>query len=358
MTSDRGLQARLRWANALASMAVVLLACGIYAASPFNARQMSARYGPPMLSFGGREFLFSTAAVYAMLLLLYAQFTRHTVISKSLRFWRLVLAFARQPVRTWKAGLPSEDRLALLTTLLKVFFAPLMVMSLMGFCMSAWINGSALLSLGWENAAARVVFDRFGFWFLMQAILFVDVLVFTVGYLVESPRLGNQIRSVDPTWLGWAVTLACYPPFNQVTVRLIGSQVSDFPRFDDATVHLSLNLLLLVLMAVYAAASVAMGWKASNLTHRGIVAHGPYAIVRHPAYVCKNMAWWIGALPLVLAAFDRGLGAGLTAIASVVAWSAIYVMRALTEEAHLRSVDPGYDAYAARVRYRFIPGLV
>ena len=81
-----------------------------------------------------------------------------------------------------------------------------------------------------------------GFWFLMQAILFVDVACFTLGYLVETPRLGNVIRSVDPSWLGWAVTLACYPPFNAVTSRIVGSPVSDFPRFDDPTVHLALNL--------------------------------------------------------------------------------------------------------------------
>jgi protein-S-isoprenylcysteine O-methyltransferase Ste14 len=204
----------------------------------------------------------------------------------------------------------------------------------------------------------RVIFDRFGFWFLMQTILFVDVLIFTVGYLVESRRLGNEIRSVDPTLVGWAAAIVCYPPFNSVTRLILGAQTSDFPRFDDPTMHLALNLLLLTLMAIYASASVALGLKASNLTHRGIICRGPYVIIRHPAYVCKNMAWWIGAAPQVASAFERSFIDGVTSAASVLAWSAVYVLRALTEEDHLRSVDGEYAAYAAKVRYRFIPGLV
>jgi protein-S-isoprenylcysteine O-methyltransferase Ste14 len=33
------------------------------------------------------------------------------------------------------------------------------------------------------------------------------------------------------------------------------------------------------------------------------------------------------------------------------------VLRALTEEDHLRSVDGEYATYAAKVRFRFIPGV-
>ena len=40
----------------------------------------------------------------------------------------------------------------------------------------------------------------------------------------------------------------------------------------------------------YALASIALNFKSSNLTNRGIVARGPYAIVRHPAYITKNLA--------------------------------------------------------------------
>lgn len=348
---------RLRLLNIAASTTFVALACSVYALSPFNGPQMQARYGPPALSFGGLEFLLWSALGYVALLALYYGRDPDPSSSKSLCCLRIVARFARAPRTSWRRGLDRPERVAVLATLLKMFFAPMMTMSLMIFCVSAWINGNRLLVAGIPDGGFRLLFDRFGYWFLMQAILFVDVLVFTIGYLVESRRLGNEIRSVDPTLIGWAAALVCYPPFNEVSRMILGAQVSDFPRFDDPMLHLTLNLTLLSLMAVYASASVALGLKASNLTHRGIIARGPYAYVRHPAYVCKNMAWWIGATPLVMAAFGRSLLEGLTALGSVVAWTAVYALRALTEEDHLRRVDGEYAAYARRVRYRFLPGI-
>ncbi len=67
---------------------------------------------------------------------------------------------------------------------------------------------------------------------------------------------------------------------------------------------------LLVALAVFSWASIALGFKASNLTNRGIVTHGPYAFVRHPAYAAKNLAWWLGALPTVGMMFAAGTGEG------------------------------------------------
>ena len=233
----------------------------------------------------------------------------------------------------------------------------MMVNSLMIFCISAWTNGQLILDTAFRGMTFAVLFDHVGYWFLLQVILFFDVFFFTVGYLVESPRLGNEIRSVDPTLVGWGAALVCYPPFNFVTSKLLGSTVSDFPKFDDPGFDLALNLALLTLMAIYASASAALGLKASNLTHRGIIARGPYAVIRHPAYICKNSAWWIASMPLIGAAFDQSFFEGLKTAGSMAAWTGVYALRALTEEDHLRSVDGEYAAYAAKVRYRFIPGV-
>ena len=278
--------------------------------------------------------------------------------SKSLRCIRAIAAFIRSPVARWREGLGREDRVAVLTTLLKAFYGPLMAMALMSFCMGAITHGIGIANEGLLSGGFRAQFDRHGFWFLMQLILFVDVLIYTVGYLVELPQVDNEIRSVDPTVLGWAAALACYPPFNVITGTILGSQTSDFPRFDNPTTHLMLNFALLALMAIFTSASVAMGFKASNLTHRGIVARGPYALVRHPAYTSKNLAWWIGAIPAVSAAFSHSLVDGIQAVASVVGVTMLYIVRALTEEDHLRRVDGEYADYSTKVRYRFIPGVV
>lgn len=349
----------LRWQNWAASALWVAAGCALYSLSPFNRKQMDAYYGAPSLLFTGLQFLTASALIYTALLGLYFLFAdRSPQPSKSLRLAHLLARYGRDPLGSWRNGLSADDRLVLFTTLLKAFFGPMMVVSLMDFCLGAWRNGHAIIDSGALLQDLRTLFDRYGFWFLLQLILFVDVLVFTVGYLVELPRLGNQIRSVETRLIGWMAALVCYPPFNQVTVAILGSYKSEFPKFEDPRVHLLMNILGLLLMAVYASASVALGFKASNLTHRGIVTRGPYAIVRHPAYICKNTAWWIGSVPFVGQAFQVSTFAGVQAVASVIGWTAIYILRALTEEDHLRRVDGEYDRYAQKVRFRFIPGLI
>lgn len=359
MTSPRILLDRLRWQNWAASSLLVALACTLYHLAPYNRQQLQAYYAAPHLVFTGDQFLLASALIYIGILALYfLVLDREPQVSKSLRLLRWLACLVHAPAKALRQTWSDDVRLALLTTLLKGFFGPLMLVSLMDFCLGAWRNGSALVQAGALAQDFATLFNRHGFWFALQLILFVDVLVFTVGYLVELPRLGNRIRSVETTVIGWAAALACYPPFNQVTVAILGSYKSEFPTFENPTVHLAMNGLGLALMAIYALASVALGLKASNLTHRGIVRRGPYAIVRHPAYVCKNAAWWIGSGPLVAQAFAVSTGSGLQALASVIGWTAIYALRALTEEDHLRRVDSDYAAYARQVRYRFIPGLI
>ncbi len=72
---------------------------------------------------------------------------------------------------------------------------------------------------------------------------------------------------------------------------------------------------------------------------------GPYALVRHPMYA-GAIGFFIGA-PLMLGSW---LGLAVAPL-FVVAMAA----RAIGEEQLLRARLPGYDAYAARVRYRFVP---
>jgi protein-S-isoprenylcysteine O-methyltransferase Ste14 len=348
--------ARLK--NFIASAAVVALALAFHRVSSQNRNVLERLFGSTTFSFTGDEFLTAAALAYTLLLALYFLTEQEPATSKSLRFWQLTAAFLRSPGAMLRQSLPREDRAAVLATLLKALFGPLMVMALMTATMGVIANGSAIIEAEAWRWGFRALFDRYGYWALIQFIILIDVLIFSVGYLVELPRLRNQIKSVDPTLLGWAAALICYTPFSIILGTFLGSPGSEFPQFENSNLHFTLNILQLGLMATYSWASVALGFKASNLTHRGIVARGPYRIVRHPAYACKNMAWWIGSIPIVSMAFERSGWDGVQAVASVVGWTMLYVLRAVTEEDHLRSVDGDYAAYAAKVRYRFIPGIV
>jgi protein-S-isoprenylcysteine O-methyltransferase Ste14 len=258
-----------------------------------------------------------------------------------------------------KAGLSLPAKQAGLALLLKFFFAPLMI----NWCLNhAADMGNSLVQFSdslREQVTGRQLFDNSLFWTCFQLILFVDTLLFTLGYIVEMPALRNRIRSVDPTFFGWFVCLACYPPFNDFTGRFLEWQSSDFPQFQNTWLHFAANITLLVSLAVFSWASIALGFKASNLTNRGIVGHGPYAVVRHPAYAAKNLAWWIGALPNLYFIFASGnLRHAAYALLALCGWTTIYVLRAITEERHLLMGNNGYAEYMARVRWRFIPGLV
>jgi protein-S-isoprenylcysteine O-methyltransferase Ste14 len=259
-----------------------------------------------------------------------------------------------------KPRLSKKTGQALLTMLLKFFYAPLMINWCLGHIheMTTGIF-HVIQDVGFEKSG-RLLFDSSLFMASFQTILFVDTFLYTLGYIIETPSLKNRIVSVEPTFFGWFICLACYPPWNEATgmFALFHWQSHDFPHFDNDTLHLFFNTGILVLMAIYSWASVAMGFRASNLTNRGIVTSGPYRFVRHPAYAAKNTAWWIGAFPTFYMAFSNNLSAGLYSVACTAAWSFIYIMRAITEERHLRLANNGYAEYAHKVRYRFIPGVI
>lgn len=311
-------------------------------------------------------------AVYAVILLPY--YAAHPWMhSKSFLLLRgIQIALLRGRTSKRRELVAEHDSLALpialrvspttrqagLALLLKFFFAPLMI----NWCLIhiANLTGSLVQLAGTMDSGVtgRMLFDTSLFWAAFQLILFIDTLLFTLGYIIEVPALGNRIRSVDPTFFGWFVCLACYPPFNDFTVRFLEWQSSDFPYFANDFVHFSINLSLLTSLAIFSWASIALGFKASNLTNRGIVTHGPYAYVRHPAYAAKNFAWWLGALPMIGVAFATGSWKAVAySLLALLGWSAIYVLRAITEERHLMMANNGYAQYAQVVRWRFIPHI-
>lgn len=266
----------------------------------------------------------------------------------------------RDPMRLpFRLALSPGAKQAALALLLKFFFAPLMINWCLAHVGDMTNSIFQVIAAVKDGMRGRELFDGSVFWLCFQAILFVDTFLFTIGYIIEVPALKNRIRSVDPTFFGWLVCLACYPPFNNVTGNWLVWQSNDFPQFQSNAAHFAANISLIALMFVYSWCSVALGFKASNLTNRGIVARGPYSWVRHPAYTAKNLAWWIGAMPTLYILGALGNWSGLAyALFSLVGWSTIYALRAITEERHLLMADNGYAEYAAKVRWRFIPKVL
>jgi protein-S-isoprenylcysteine O-methyltransferase Ste14 len=360
VTASESSQRILRLKNLSASMLLIAAIGVFYASVPYFQRYLSES----TFIFGQEYFcwqvLLAATIGYMLLLVLLYLFEPSPRISKSILCLLALKRLAASPQAAWRGQLPTDERLGLLSVLLKAFFAPLMVIWLFNHTALMLIHGSELITR-WDQPGTEwlALFNAHGFWFAFKLILFLDVFFFTLGYLVELPALKNEIRSVDPTLLGWGVALACYPPFNGMTAMVFGGGYSaDFPQFNQPAIHVAANTLLLGLMVIYTSASIALNLKASNLTHRGVVSHGPYRFIRHPAYACKNLAWWIGLGPALIVATQTSLTATLMTVGSMFGWSVIYYMRALTEEDHLRSVDDTYDQYCQKVKYRFIPGVI
>jgi protein-S-isoprenylcysteine O-methyltransferase Ste14 len=79
-----------------------------------------------------------------------------------------------------------------------------------------------------------------------------------------------------------------------------------------------------------------------------LITGGPYAFVRHPGYLAGVVIILTSGLAL-----DSGLAAAL-----LVGLSFPFLMyRAVTEDQILMAKLPGYSGYAARVRWRIIPGV-
>jgi len=240
----------------------------------------------------------------------------------------------------------KEEKVSVLFYLVKLFFTPVMF----GFLIdniSSLTHSLSLLSSHHEVTKSTLL--TFYFPLTFYFILVLDTLIFAFGYVFESSRLKSVVKSVEPTALGWMAAVICYPPINNLTGNILGWYSSDFGDFGNVNINIITALLSLFFFLIYLWASIALGFKASNLTNRGIVSKGPYKYVRHPAYSAKNLSWWLMAIPAIKVY-------GFIAIFSLVGWSLIYFVRALTEERHL-SKDPDYVVYSEKVKYMFIPGI-
>lgn len=181
---------------------------------------------------------------------------------------------------------------------------------------------------------------------LIIAMFVVDVQFATVGYLLTMKPLDAHIRTANPYLAGWVAALICYPPFILMDGPLnYHVNTADWAYWFEGhqTILAIWGAILVILTAIYAWATVAFGLRFSNLTHRGILTHGPYRFTKHPAYVAKNLYWWLATMPFLATSGSVSDMVRNTVIIAAV--SGVYYWRAKTEEKHLLS-DPAYKEYA------------
>ncbi len=226
-------------------------------------------------------------------------------------------------------------RLGMLTLFVKFFYIPLLVTWVINNTMhQLYLTHTFHADLATVNA------------YLVALFIYIDTAIYCFGYLFEFNFLKNTIKTVEPTVLGWVVCLWCYPPFNIFSFRIFDHEFVRLTHSYPPWVNALVLCLITVLWGIFAWASLSLGWKASNLTNRGIVRHGPYRFVRHPAYAAKLFLWYL-----------QGIFFGQYFIGIMFGFTLIYILRAWTEERHL-SLDPDYREYRKTVKWRFIPGLV
>lgn len=277
------------------------------------------------------------------------------------RVVRLATGTARRGARPrWRPR--DREKQALMFLLIKLIFGPLMLYS-------AFFELGNLSGLWFRLNFQATRLDALDIWYLMfvSGIFLVDSSTFFIGYTTEAGFLGNRLRYAETNMFRIVVCIACYAPFNLVTTTIFGPsnyEVGILFRGElDHPMTWILRGVAACALLVLISSTLSLFTKASNLTNRGIVTYGPYALVRHPGYVAKNLFWLTTCVPLWFPDWQvpdfswsaHVLEAGKVLL-GVLAWGSLYFLRSITEEQFLRQ-DPDYVAYCRRVRYRFLPGI-
>lgn len=284
-----------------------------------------------------------SSIVIIFIWLIWTGFSAHSWIQGSTEFsygFRFVKAFGKN------AG--KKTRTILFFCLVKAFWLPLMLDFSVGNFYAILQNGERWMRSIFSSASLFQLIDS-TYLLLVPLFFFIDTVIFLFGYSFESKGLNNKIRSVDSTLLGWVVALICYPPLHQKLTSVVSWHSSDFPVFSNPLMGVLIHTLMIVLLGIYVYASISLGFKSSNMTNRGIVTSGPYSLVRHPAYAAKSIFWALGGIPLI--------SSKPALLFTCLFWSLIYILRAYTEERHLRK-DNDYLLYCEKVKYMFLPKVI
>lgn len=223
----------------------------------------------------------------------------------------------------------------LLSWLVKVFFLPLMFSF---SCKSI----ERILSIQDQQTSLYESFES-----ALLYIFLTDTVFACLGYILTLKIYDTHIKKTDPTMTGWVFAIICYQPFWSMFEDNYLTYNSDNYIWKDWLVNdVSIFLwgsLILTLLIIYTISTIAFGVRFSNLTNRGIITIGPYRWTKHPAYITKNISWWLISVPFLV---TDNLQTTITHCIMLLAVNGIYYMRAKSEEKMLME-DPIYRQYAA-----------
>lgn len=196
-----------------------------------------------------------------------------------------------------------------------------------------------------------------------ERIINLDGLIFTLilfsilpGYVFASRLIQTEVKKIDRSWFGWAVTLAAYSPINaavftswmgyatspELRAAYEGVPAWAYAAGESAVILYILGALIILTALVHLWSEALLGIRSANLSMRGVITTGPFRITKHPVYVSKCFQWLFIYLP-----FFSVLGI-LNAIQSTILFFVVCVLfaaRALAEE-KLLAQDPNYVRYA------------
>jgi len=238
------------------------------------------------------------------------------------------------------------NRKILLILLVRAYFIPTMIIQLYGNLYNA-VN---MTQRNYDNYAFL------SFLFFVSAVLWLmDTINASMAYAIESRWVENRPRSIDMTIGGWLVCLSCYAPLNMVTGTLFPWAPSVETNNPADLLVNGLDLLYAVkiaevlMLAAHIYTDVSLGPAVANITLRNLQTRGFYGAIRHPGTTLKLSYFLLSSI--FFKAFWQ-----FKFIFGYLAWGTIYILRALTEERHLKHYAE-YREYMKKVKYRFIPRI-
>ena len=220
--------------------------------------------------------------------------------------------------------------------IIKAYFIPIMIASL----------GDRVFYL--LDADTSTIFNSVQafYAYAWRFISTMDLMAACLGYFITFRMFNTHIRSTDATWSGWLACILCYTPFWSALTWAFFLNYDDqyyWSNWLDANTYLGAFWAGLVLLCfvMNAVSHLAFGPRFSNLTYRGLITSWPYTWTKHPAYLFKNIGWWLIAVPWA----TNGKGSEpLVMCLLLLGVNALYFWRCRTEERHLSNY-PEYVAY-------------